>query len=114
MNSPKPPQDRQSQAYVPTQPQVVQGPVVYAVPVVAAVRTGPTNGLATAALTLGILSVVLSWVPVVGLILALVGIGLAVPAVVRANTVRVGLVPAVWGLCLSGFGTVIFMVIATA
>jgi len=78
-----------------------------------AVPGRPTNGLATAALTLGILAATLFWVPIVGLVLALVGIGLGIAGIVKAGRISVGLTPAVRGLSLSGVGVLLFLLIVS-
>lgn len=91
--------------------QVPQTVAVAAVPQHMIAAAAPGNGLATASLTLGVLAVVLCWVPVIGLILALVGLGLGIPALIKGNRSRIGQTAAIWGLSLSGVSLLIFLLI---
>lgn len=67
----------------------------------------PTNGFAVAALVLGIVGFVLTPIPFgiglfFGAIPALLGVIFGIVGIVRANRVRVGMPPAIIGLCLGG------------
>lgn len=92
------------------QPSYTYAPVAQPIYRVAA----PTNGLATASLTLGILAVVLAWVPFVGIILGIIGLALGVPALVKANASGVGKTVSIWGLSLSGTGLLLFVFFVAA
>ncbi len=70
----------------------------------------PSNGLAVAALVLGILTLPLAVVPLVSLLAlltALIGIGLGLAGVRRGRRVQRGTTMAGWGLGLSGVGLVV-------
>lgn len=114
INNPAPlPQNAPPPQAGPAQGYFVQ-PTVHYVVAHPAYSTGPTNGLATGALTLGILALLLCWVPVVGIVLALVGVGLGIPAIIRAQQTKIGLTPAIWGLALSAVSVLMFILIVIA
>ncbi len=64
-------------------PMAVAAPVAYAVPAYAAPR--PSNGMATAGLTLGILGLVFFWVPFLGQVMAVLGAALGGAGLAAAN-----------------------------
>lgn len=70
----------------------------------------PRNGLAVAAMVLGIIAVLFVWIPflnILSMILAIVALGLGIPALIKANRVRKGMGPAIAGIVLavvSGIG----------
>lgn len=64
----------------------------------------PRNGLATAAMVLGIIAMVFAFIPVVNMIsivLAVIGLGLVIPAFIKARKVKVGLGKAIAALVLA-------------
>lgn len=80
---------------------------------------GPSNGLATAGLTLGIIAVVGSWIPIiniVSLILAIIALPLAGVGLSKASKIEVGKGQAIAGIVLSIVTFIFFIlsILATA
>lgn len=70
----------------------------------------PRNGMAIASMVLGIIAVVFVWIPLlnmISLVLAVIAIGLGIPALIRAKRVHKGMGQAIAGVVLavvSGIG----------
>ncbi|MDP8931814.1 MAG: DUF4190 domain-containing protein [Actinomycetota bacterium] len=78
---------------------------------------GASNGLATAALVVGVIALALSWIPLVGFfgfILGLVAVGIGIGGFVRARARALGRGTAIAGLALGGFAVVVSLVVWSA
>lgn len=70
----------------------------------------PKNGMAVASMVLGIIAILFVWIPfanTISLVLAVIAIGLGIPALIKANKIHKGKGPAIAGVVLavlSGFG----------
>ena len=92
-----------------TQAAPEQAPVVYV--------EKPRNGLAVAAMVLGIIAVVLVWIPflnTISLVLAIIAIALAIPGLIKANRVAKGKGQAIAGLVLAIVSGVGFFIVNAA
>jgi hypothetical protein len=67
----------------------------------------PSNGIGVAGFVCGLLSVVLFWLPGLGLVLGLAGTGLSGAGMARANRTGAGKGLAIAGLVLGILGTLI-------
>lgn len=89
-------------------------PPPYPPPYPQPVRPRTTNGLAIAALVLGVITVLVCWIPYVGLLGAvtgLVGSGLGIAGLVTSRRLRTGAVMASFGLGMSALGAIAAVVI---
>ncbi len=78
---------------------------------------GASNGLATAALVIGIIALALSWIPLVGFfgfILGLVAVGIGIGAFVRSRVRQLGRGTAIAGTLLGGFAVVVSLAVWAA
>jgi hypothetical protein len=66
----------------------------------------PTNGLAVAALVVGLIALLICWVPVIGILAGLVALGLGIAGWVRASRTGTGTGLAVAGTVLGGLAVI--------
>ena len=101
----------------PYQPQPYYGSPAYGPPTT---YPQPKNGLGTAGMVLGIIGLALFWFPYVGVTVALVGLGLAIPGMVRVKhgaasnkgVAIAGLVVSILGVAVGGLWTIAVTVAA--
>ncbi len=77
----------------------------------------PKNGLAVASMVLGIIAVLFVWIPflnTISLILAVIAIGLGIPALIKANKVHKGMGQAIAGLVLALVSAIGFFAVNAA
>jgi len=71
-----------------------------------------TNGLAITALVMGILAILLGWIPFLGTLIGLTGITLGIVALVQINKSKErGKALAIVGLVLSAVGTLVWLIL---
>lgn len=78
-------------------------------------ETGKTNGLAIAALVLGIASIVLGWMPVIGQLVAIFGLALGITALAHIKgSEEQGKGMAIAGIITSSLGLLVWLMILIA
>jgi hypothetical protein len=77
----------------------------------------PSNGLAVASMVLGIVGVLLVWIPFIGylgMICGFVALGLGIPSVVTSRKTGVGMGMAVTGIVLGGLTVILSLLFLVA
>jgi hypothetical protein len=79
------------------------------------VYAGRTSGLAVGSFVMGILAILLGWIPAIGWLISLVGIGLGIAALILININRnlIGRGLAITGLILSVIGLITGITLVT-